>query len=498
MLSAEEQAELDLLESEGDLFHAEQSAILEARKGLLAFTRYTKTDYEVNWHHEVLCAYLDAFARGDILRLMVFMPPRHGKSELVSRRLPAYMLGRNPNEQIVLSSYSASLASSMCLDVQTIMDNERYSLVFPESKILQKGMEFNGRTPRRTADFFELVRRDFVGYMKTIGVGGGLTGFGFTKAIIDDPIKNREEADSVTHRENLWKWYTSVLRTRMNSPKSGICLTLTRWHEDGLEGRLLEQMKNLPDADNWVILDLPALIDHGNKYFPRNVNDKRADMEPLWASKYDLPFLMSQRAASSRDWAALFQQLPYTEGGTIAKREWWKYYDSLPKYADQWLISVDCTFKNLDTSDYVAIQTWCRKGADKFLVDQFRSKLSFTETVKAILRMKSKYPKARTILIEDKANGSAVIDVLKNKVSGVVPYDPRASKVARAQASAPQIESGNVYLPRPENSFWINDYIDEWAKFPQGKNDDQVDCTTQALLRMEQNEGLGFRALSEL
>lgn len=464
----------------------------KAKSSLFRFATYTKKEYEANWHHLVLCAYLDAFAEGKIKRLMVFMPPRHGKSELVSRRLPAYLLGRNPNEQIVLASYASSLASSMNMDVQTVMDSDEYKSVFPNSKLLQKGMTFEGRTPKRTADYFELTDPAQMGYLKTMGVGGGLTGFGFTKGIIDDPTKNREEADSETYRDAVWKWYTSTFSTRQNTNHAGICITLTRWHEDDLAGRLLDLAASDPGADQWTVVTMPAVAEDK----PANRNDKRQPGEALWPSKYDLAFLDRQRKNDSRDWSALYQQSPYTEGGSILKKHWWKYYDALPQYLDETLISVDATFKDLKTSDFVVMQVWARKGANKYIVDQVRAKMGFVETVEALKRLMQKYPHARAKLIEDKANGTAIIDVLKTKVSGIIAIEPQGSKIARAQAVAPQVESGNVYLPNPARNDWINDFIDECAKFPNSKHDDQVDAASQALFRMQASEGLNFKALA--
>jgi predicted phage terminase large subunit-like protein len=381
------------------------------------------------------------------------------------------------------------------MDVQSVMDSDEYKTVFPKSLLLQKGMQFEGRTPKRTSDYFEMSDPAQLGFLKTVGVGGGLTGFGFTRGIIDDPTKNREEADSETHREAVWKWYTSTFSTRQNTKDAGICLTLTRWHEDDLAGRLLEQAEKDPGADKWTVLTMPAIAEDK----PANRNDKRKPGEALWPAKYPVSFLEQRKKADSRDWSALYQQSPYTEGGSILKKHWWKYYKphELPRFLDEVIISVDAAFKDFETSDFVVMQVWGRKGANKYLVDQIKEKLGFVETIKALGRLTMKYPKARAKLIEDKANGPAIIDALKTKISGLIPIEPQGSKVARAQAVAPQVESGNVYLPLPEGpSDWVSDFIDECAKFPRGKHDDQVDACSQALFRLQTNEGLDIRALT--
>jgi len=472
----------------------EIGAAERARTSLLDFTAYTNKNYEANWHHRVLCAYLDAFAMGRIRRLMVFMPPRHGKSELVSRRLPPYLLGRNPNEQVVLASYAHSLANSMNADAQSVMDSEEYKSVFPNSRLVQKGMSFEGRTPKRRDDYCELTQPDQFGYLKTVGVGGGLTGFGFTKGVIDDPFKNREQADSETTREMVWKWYTSTFSTRQNNDYAGICLLQTRWHEDDLAGRLLQQAQDNPeDADQWVVLKMPALAEDT----PANRNDKRKPGDALWPAKYPVSFLRTQKSKDARDWAALYQQSPYTEGGAILKKHYWQYYDAVPRFLDELIISVDCAFKDLETSDFVVMQVWGRKGADKYLVDQYKDKMDFVETCNALWGLVKKHPTARAKLIEDKANGTALISSMKRRISGLIEIEPQGSKIARAQAVAPQCQSGNVYLPRPAAVPWVNDFVDECAKFPNAKNDDQVDACSQALFYLETNEGIDIRNLAK-
>lgn len=476
----------------GVLHDEEMEEIVHARTSLLSFTAYTMRDFIVNWHHRILCAYLDAFAMGRIKRLMVFMPPRHGKSEIISRRFPAYMLGRNPDAAIVLASYAASLASAMNIDVQTNMESEAYRAIFPESRIWQKGMDVPGRQPKRTNEYFEMVGRK--GSLKTVGVGGGLSGFGFDRGIIDDPIKNREEADSETTREAIWQWYTSVFNTRHNTEDAGVCVLHTRWHEDDPSGRILAQMEAGITNDKWKILNLPALSTEESL-------DTRYDMRkeldiPLWPDRYGIDYLLNQKNTNSRDWAALFQQTPFTEGGMIIKKHWWKFWDVLPKF-HQTLISVDCTFKGNENNDYVSIQTWGRHGTDKYLIDQVTEKMDFIETCNAVIAMRSKHKRARMVLIEDKANGPALISALKNRVSGLVPFDPKTSKEARVHSITPQIEGGNVYLPNPEGCDWVTTFMDQCAKFPNAKHDDMVDAMSQALIKFEDSEGYNLQALSK-
>lgn len=458
-----------------------------ARKRIEYFTQYTKKDYQMNWHHQYLCHKLDQLVNGEITRLMVFMPPRHGKSELTSRRLPAFALGRNPNEKIIATSYGSDLASAMNRDVQRIMDKSKYRHVFPYTCIPKAKQSIYGQRYVRNNEMFEIVDRE--GVYKSAGIGGAITGLGFTLGIIDDPIKNRKEADSQAFRDSLWDWYTSTFYTRCEKG-ARILITLTRWHEDDLAGRLLKKAKEDPQADQWEVIRFPALRDD-----VVSAGDVRELGEPLWPDKYSLTALQAIRAnAGGREWASLYQQTPVTDGGNIVKREWWRFYKphELPLKFDEVIQSWDLTFKETGTS-FVVGQTWGRVNTKKYLLDQIRAKMGFTDTVRSIKTMSVKFDQTSRIYIEDKANGPAVIESLKSQISGIVPVSPDGTKEARAHAVSAQIEAGEVFLP--ELAPWVHDYIMEWAQFPNGENDDQVDATTQALSKLNNSS---IRRLEQL
>jgi len=197
----------------------------QARRGMLRFAQYTFDGYVTNWHHALVCDALDQLIAGTIKRLIVLMPPRHGKSELVSRRLPAYILGRDPNARIIATSYSADLASRMNRDVQRIIDSEAYRELFPASRLWGKNIRAGaGSTYLRNSDLFEIVGAG--GVYRSAGVGGGITGMGFDFGIIDDPIKNRQEANSKVYRDSLWDWFTSTFYTRQEKD-ARILVTMT-------------------------------------------------------------------------------------------------------------------------------------------------------------------------------------------------------------------------------------------------------------------------------
>lgn len=444
----------------------------KARDSLLEFTLYTFPNYKVNWHHRLLCEYLERWAFGDIKRLIVSMPPRTGKSELVSRRLPAWIFGRNPDAQIISASYSMDLATKMNRDVQRIIDDERYHDVFPNTKLFGKFARSSSKFMYlRNTEVFEIVNHK--GMYKCAGVGSGITGMGFTHGIIDDPIKDRRDAESSAMQDALWDWYTSTFYTRRINDDARILITMTRWNTKDLVGRLLDLQEEDPNADKWMVISFPMIAEE-----PLMPGDPRKPGEPLWPERFSLESLKVSRAIMGPyDWAALMQQNPIASGGTIFNRGWWRFYDEEPftvaGYMDELLQSWDMTFAGGPNSDYVVGQVWGRKGADKYLLDQVRFQGDFVETVAAFRRLSEKWPRATRKLVEKKANGDAVIASLRHEIAGIIPVTPMGGKIVRARAVAPEVESGNVYLPSGKYCPWVHDFIEEVSLFPNVKHDDQ-------------------------
>lgn len=455
-----------------------------ATQSILGFTLHTKPDFRINWHHAILGRYLDKFVAGDIKRLIVSMPPRHGKSELVSRRLPAYAFGKNPNTSIISCSYGADLASRMNRDVQRIMESPSYAQVFPNSTLNESNVRSvaNG-SYLRNSDIFEIVGHK--GVYRSAGVGGGITGMGGDIIIVDDPIKNKEEAESQVYRDKIWDWYTSTLYTRLEKD-AGILITMTRWHEDDLIGRLLDKKRAGDEyADKWAVVEFPAI-----KETDLNPIDPRQIGEPLWPWKFSKHRLLSIKATSgSKDFSALYQQKPSPAEGNIVKREWWRFYTVAPEM-DKKGISADLTFKKTKKSDYTVLQVWGRKGADKYLLDQVRDKMGFNAQLTAMRALAAKWDLEGVILskwVEDAANANAMQETLQKEIAGIILVPATTSKVLRAETISPQIQSGNVYLPDPSIAPWVNDYIEEWAAFPNSTHDDQVDATSLGVLKISDN-----------
>lgn len=483
------------------LLLAEQQVALKARVELLPFAMYTNKHYQPAWYHKRVCRLLEKFVVGEIPRLMLFMPPRHGKSQLVSRCLPAFILGRNPDATIIATSYSADLAQMMNRDVQRIMDSSEYQKTFPISSLSTENIRTVSGKYLRNSDLFEIVGRR--GVYRCAGVGGSITGHGANYIIIDDPIKNLEEAHSITYREKLWGWYSSTLYTRLQGNPSGVLLTVTRWHEDDLAGRLLALAKADPDADQWMVVSF-----EGIKESSPTTEDPREEGEALWPEFFPVEKLNAIKASTTPQvWTSLYQQHPAPLTGGIYQKNWWRFWYprgfapptpvtvkleggeivecvqvELPIENGEQLQSWDLTFKDTKSSAYVAGQLWWRTKADSYLLDQVRDKADFPKTVGMIKAFTSKHPKAIAKLVEDKANGPAVISVLQSEIPGLIAINPQGGKEARAHASAHVVCSGNIYLPHPALYPWVNDFIEECRTFPNGAFKDQVDTMTQYLI----------------
>jgi predicted phage terminase large subunit-like protein len=458
------------LESLSNLPSSEGIRAELARRRLADFLEY---DSRGAWrrarHLERLCHALESVERGEIDRLMVFMPPRHGKSEVCSKKFPAWYEGRNPDKEIIICSYAADLAydfSRIARDTLRERGPELWEIKVSSDSSAVGRWGIEGKR----------------GGCVAAGVGGPITGRGAHVGIIDDPFKNAEEAASQTIRDKVWEWYRSTFRTRL-APGGAIVLVMTRWHEDDLAGRLIAEMQ--AGGEQWVIIEMQAEAEEGDPL-------GRAIGETLWPEHgFDKAWAEATKVAvGSYFWQALYQQRPSAPEGEILKRGWWKFYKAIPADLQEVIQSWDMTFKDSDGSDFVVGGVWGRKGADKYLLDQVRGRMDFPTTLAAVKALTAKWPQARAKLVEDKANGPAVIAMLKREIPGLIPVEPQGSKMARVAAVSPEIEAGNVYLPDPSIAPWVSDFIEECSAFPNGKHDDQVDQMSQALLRFGQRRSM--------
>jgi len=379
--------------------------------------------------------------------------------------LPVWHLGRNPDDEMILASYSLDLSRSFSRIARDTL--AQAEAIF--------GVRVDGKN--QSAESWGIEGRK--GSLSAVGVGGPITGRGARIAIIDDPVKNAEEASSENMRTKIWDWYQSTLYTRL-TPDGRVIVVMTRWHEDDLVGRLLKKeadeiAEGTHTGDRWQVINFPAIAEEGD-LLGRGVGDA------LWPEfGFTLEKLEQIRKdVGSRVFASLYQQRPTAEEGNLLKRDWWRYYEVAPQMANV-LMSVGAAFKDGADSDYVAIQIWGKVNANLYLLDSVRARMNFPVTIQTILNMAKKWPQAHLKLIEDKANGSAIIQTLSRHVGGIVPVQPMGGKVSRVNAVSAYIEAGNVFLPR--SSTWVHDFVEECANFPNGKHDDMVDCMSQAMYR---------------
>jgi predicted phage terminase large subunit-like protein len=419
-----------------------------------------------------------------VRNLQIALPPRHGKSTIASISMPGWWFGCDPDAQMIAVSYSADLASRLNRDVQRLIETKEYAEIFPETQLSSKNVRAIAQGNwLRNSDLFEIVGKR--GVYRSAGVSGGITGLGASVLAIDDPLKNRAEADSAVVRESLWNWYTSTLYTRKH--KGACCVSIaTSWHEDDLNNRLRRNAVKDPDADQWFCLIYPAILDH-----EPTPGDPREQGEAMWPSHFPLKDLEKTRATiGTYEFESLYQQRPAPREGGIIKVAWLRYYSALPADLRNYTLSADLTFggdspKAKNSGDFVAIQMWATLKADRYLIDQVHGRMEFTDQLLAIKNLSAKYPQCRVKLIEKAANGAAAISVLRKQITGMIAVVPEGSKAARLAAVSPQIESGNVYLPSPDIAPWVNGLVHELASFPNAAHDDMVDALSMALRRLD-------------
>lgn len=417
-----------------------------ARNGLLKFAEYTNPAYRAAPHHVLIAAKLEAVERGEIKRLMICMPPRHGKSELASRRFPSWFLGRSPQRQIIAASYNSDLANDFGREVRNIVDSEDYQRLF-QTKLAEDSKAANR------------WHTDKGGMYVAAGVGTAITGRGADLLLIDDPFKDRKEADSELRREDVWNWYTSTAYTRL-MPGGAIVVINTRWHDDDLSGRLIAEQAN--GGDQWEILSLPAIDNDG----------------ALWPEWYPIERLEQIRAVlPARDWNALYQQNPIPDDGDYFKSAWFGEYEELPSklnyygasdyavtdgdgdYTEHGVIGVDFS-KNIYVADWWRGQTtsdvWIDKKCDLILAHK---PLCWFGESGPIRRAVEPFMMSRMT----QRNAFCRIEWLASM----------ADKAARARSIQAMASMGKVFLPK--NAPWKAELLSQMLRFPAGKFDDGVD-----------------------
>jgi predicted phage terminase large subunit-like protein len=445
-----------------------------ARAGFLPFVRRMYTRYETGRHHRLIAEKLEAVESGKIDRLIITMPPRHGKSELASKHFPAWYLGRNPQQRVITCSHTSALAYRFSRQARNIIADSRWP--------------FSSKLAADLASVQSWDLQDGGGYIAA-GVNGSITGQGADLLIIDDPVKSAEEADSQTIRDKTWEWYQDTAYPRLQETGAVVVIG-TRWHDDDMIGRLLDHQAH--GGDQWELLHLPAINDAG---------------EALWPERYSVDRLNRTKAnMSSRMWESQFQGNPVPAEGGMFKRHWWKRYTELPAITHAELY-LDSAFKEGVANDYSAIALWAADGlGSAFLVRAWRARVDYPGLMRlshdAYAWSRQRFPGLGIpFVIEDRASGQSAIQSLREAyytADGVLPALPivpyaitaSASKVSRAEGVTGIVEGGRAAIP--ENPDWdLESWILEHERFPQGAHDDFVDTTSMGLSRLILNNLTG-------
>lgn len=475
------------------LQHEAQKAL--ARRNYLDFVKYMDPNYRAEWFHEYTATQLQRWAHHELPWLIITFPPRHGKTHLASRYLPAWIYGAvRPDARFIASSGDQDLTNDNSVDVRRIMQDERYVELF--------GQKFGDGRLRN--DVWETVDG---GVYRARSTGSGLAGRGANFFIIDDYFSNQSLADSPAERDRLWNWWNSDAKKRLEYPAS-VLVMATRWHHDDLIGRILQS----PEANRFEVIHIPK------------VNDWKADEQPEWDPREagepllgpfsrapdeffpdeDIPPRFEQtgyrivsreevadrvladyeidKATNARSTSALDQGRPSPRGGSLFKTDWFQYYDQDPQdiydKADDVCISVDPAFKTNKTNDPSCLLVVARIGPKMFVLDNVTKRMAFTALTDATEELMQKWPKAK-LLIEDAAAGQSLIQLLRERFSRVIAFSPNkyGNKEQRAEFASDYYAGKSIYHPR--RAKWLEAFELELSQFPGAAHDDQVDALSQ-------------------
>ena len=425
-----------------------------ASRDLLAFITYLSPWFRTNWHHILIANALERVEKGELKRLMIFLPPRHSKSEMVSVHFPPFILGRDKNKSVIQASYSADLASEFGRQARNIVDSQEYKNIFDtilaEDSQSKSTWSTNGR-----------------GRYNALGVGGAATGKGADILIIDDPIKNRKEAESFLIRENIYKWYQSTARTRL-SPTGAVVLCVTRWHDDDLAGRILSS----ESADDWEVICLPAIAEVDEEY--------RLKGEALWKGQYDLPNLLKTKSEIGLyEWSALYQQQPLNEESQEFKKTMFKFVtpaEVTQKVTTCW-ITIDPAVKEHDMADYTGIIINRVDIENNWYIKADKKRINSSKLIEHIFELWGK-EKPEAIGIEETTYYDAVYPFLKEEMikRNIFPiiYPLKhhgVKKELRIRGLLPRYEAGKIFHIIGE----CDGLEEEQLRFPKGVHDDELD-----------------------
>ncbi len=441
----------------------------KSRESFAEFIRAVYPNYLFGAHHRKLISLFEAVARGEKKRIIVNIAPRHGKSELISYLAPAWFLGNFPHKKVIMASHTADLAVDFGRKVRNLVGEDNYKTIFPNVSLQQDSKSASRWGTNHKGEYF------------AIGVGGALAGRGADLFIIDDPHSEQEAKQGkpeVFHP--AWEWFQSGPLQRL-MPGGSIIVVMTRWSKLDLTGRLIDHMTRNQDADQWEVVELPALL-----------HENSPEEKPLWPEFWDLDQLLAKKAGMDpRYWQAQYMQQPTSEEGALIKREWWNIWEGdKPPNCEFTIMSLDAAQETTNRSDYNALTIWGvflneETGVRNIiLLNSIKERMEFPALKKMVLQEYKDW-EPDSFIVEKKSNGAALYQELRSMGVPVSEFTPGKGqdKTARVNAVTDLFSSGMVWAP---DTRWAREVVEECNDFPSGVNDDLVDSTTQALLRFRQ------------
>ena len=452
----------------------EEDTLQKTRDDLIEFCKRMQPDYKVGRHHRILADQLMALENGVKDRVCVNIPPRHGKSQLVSIFYPAWFLGRNPNKKVMMVSHTTDLAVDFGRKVRNLIASDAYNEIFPEV-----ALAVDSKSAGRW-------NTNFGGEYFACGIGSALAGRGADLLLVDDPHSEQDVINgNFSVFEKAYEWFTFGARTRL-MPGGRVAIVQTRWHMDDLTGRVTKDMVKNELADQYEIVEFPALLDADDA-------DGKPIMKPLWPEFFDLTALERTKASMPAfQWNSQYQQKPTAEEASIVKREWWgRWPHDQPPHVEYVIMSLDAAAEKHNRADYTALTTWGvffnedENAHHLILLDSIKKRLEFPELKQLSMDEYTKW-EPDAFIVEKKSAGTAIYQEMRRMGLPVQEYTPHrgtGDKLARLNSVADIIASGMAWVP---STRWADELVEEIAGFPFMSNDDLVDSTVMALLRFRQ------------